>query len=308
MEKSLSKKFFPYIALFIVNSIWALSAIVAKEAFTEINPYILLFLRFSIASIVFAPLILVKNKYEPIKLNNLPRLILLSFLISVLGGGCWVIGLSYTTATNAAIIASLGPVIATVLERLVLKKTHKKIAYIGTILGFVGAILIILKPIIVHSQQSLEASSPFLYTFYGDFLIFLSAFGSATYVILAHKRPDKLHSYQKTALSFVVGSICFLPFFLFSHFNNPQWVYNVTEKGLIGILYFAIGCSALAYGLWQWAVEGVSALESTIFTYVEPLITIIAAIIFLKETLTIVEIIGGLLTIIGVFFVTIEQK
>lgn len=306
MKTPVSSKILPYSALFLVNTIWALSAIVAKNAFTEIQPLMLLFLRFALASIVFAPFVVIKQDRASIRKNDLPRLFFLSFLIAGLGGGGWILGLYFTTATRAAIIAALGPVIASLLEKLLLKKKRKIWAYFGVITAFLGTLLIVVKPLVLVNHVEQNGNTPLL-TLVGDLLVLSSAFGSAMYVVLAHRKKDNLHPHQKTVLSFVVGTMIFLPFAIYIHAKVPSWTLTLSWKAWFGILYFGVLCSALAYALWQWAVEKVSAMESAIFTYVEPVIAVIAAVYFLHEIPTITDGIGGLLVIFGILLTILYQ-
>ena len=293
----------PYVALLITTIIWGLSAIVAKEAFTEINPYILLFLRFAIASIVVSPLIFVKRDQPDIRTRDIPKLVFLSFLATSIGAGGWVVGLFFTTATRAAIITAIGPLLILPLERLILKKSEKPVVYIASAVAFIGALLVILKPIILGEQTNFTNSM-----LIGDLLVFLSAFATALYTVLVQKDQRQYHSYQKTALGFTVGWLTALPFALVAHHANPEWVTTAGPKTWLSVLYFGLGSSAIAYLLWQWAVEKVSPVGSSLMFYLQPIITIIAALLILHETPSPIEIAGGLIILIAVATVLFVQN
>jgi|GEM_PF-5174650 len=293
----------PYTALLVTTIIWGLSAIVAKEAFTEINPYILLFLRFAIASIVISPLIFIKRDQPDIRTRDIPKLAFLSFLATSIGAGGWVVGLFYTTATRAAIITAVGPLLILPLERLILKKSEKPIVYIASAIAFAGALLVVLKSILLGEQTGFTNSM-----LIGDLLVFISAFATALYTVLVQKDQRQYHSYQKTALSFTVGWLTALPFALVAHHSNPEWVTTAGLKAWLGVLYFGLGCSAIAYLLWQWAVEKVPPLRSSLMFYIQPIITIIAALLILRETPSPIEIAGGITILIAVATVLFAQN
>lgn len=277
-----------YFALLVTTIIWALSAIVAKEAYTEVHPYILLFLRFAIASIVISPFMLSRKQQPDIRTRDIPKLALFSVLISTLGAGGWVVGLFYTTATRAAIISAIGPLLVLPLERVILKKTEKPAVYIASAIAFLGALLVILKPIIQGEQLDFSQS-----VLIGDLLIFFGAFATALYTVLVQKDRKQYHTYQKTALTFTVGWLTALPFAIFAHHQDPSWVTTAGFKAWGGILYFAIGCSALAYMLWQWAVEKVPPIGTALMAYLQPVIIIVTAMLILHEKPSLIEIVGG---------------
>lgn len=293
----------PYVALLITSIIWGLSAIVAKEAFTQIDPWILLFLRFAIAAIVTSPLIFVKRDQPDIRTKDILKLSLLVFLATGLSAGAWVIGIYYTTATHTAIISAIGPILVLPLERILLKKTEKPIIYGASALGLIGAVFTVVSPLLVGEDLSLPT------TFWiGDLLVFVSALSAALYTVLVQKEQRQYLSYQKTALAFTVAWVVALPFALVAHYANPEWIVEAGTKAWVGVIYFGLGSSAIAYLFWQWAAEKVAPVKSSLFFYLQPVITLVAAFFILHEVPGVTEIIGGVFILIAVATVLLAQN
>jgi drug/metabolite transporter (DMT)-like permease len=302
----MKKKLLPYLALFVTVVIWAYSAIVSKEAYEEINPLMLFFLRFAIGSILVSPFIFIRRSDPDVPRSELPKLSLFAFLLTVLGAGGWVVGLYFTSVTHAAIISTAGPVLVIILERLILKRKESTLAYVGTAISLLGTGAIIMHPVL--SGEISGVSDPSL-VWLGDLLIFLSALGSALFTVLESKEKENYHPYQKIAFHFMFACIVALPAALYLHFSNPEWVLEAGSRAWGGVLYYGIGASAIAYVLYQWGTENTTPLESSLFFYVQPVISIVAALFILKEKPAPLEWIGIALVLVGVAIATlIPQK
>lgn len=303
-QGSTSKKPLAFLAMTITVTIWAFSAIVSKQAYEEIHPYMLLFLRFAIASIIISPFIFVKHKNPQIRTKDLPKLTFLCFLLTVLGSAGWLIGLYYTTATHAAIIGALGPIFVIFFERWLLKRIEKPAVYAGAALGLFGTILVIGEDVVLGTTTDGEAKAMLL----GDMFILLSAIAPALYSVLIQKDKTRYHIFQKTAFAFILAMLFALPLALLAHRQNPFWVVNAGPKAWFGVLYYAIASSVIAYLLYLWATENTTPLESGIFFYLQPVITIIAAMILLGEKPGTLEWAGSILVFLGVIITTVFQS
>jgi drug/metabolite transporter (DMT)-like permease len=66
------------------------------------------------------------------------------------------------------------------------------------------------------------------------------------------------------------------------------------------VLFLGIACSGLGYLLWYRALERVEASRVATLLYLEPLVTMAAAVILLGEPVRAVTVVGGLLVLAGV--------
>jgi drug/metabolite transporter (DMT)-like permease len=86
---------------------------------------------------------------------------------------------------------------------------------------------------------------------------------------------------------------------------GPGWseIPHITTVGWVSILVLGIFGSGLAYIAWYDALQVLPASQLGVFIYIEPLVTMVVAAILLSETVTIASIIGGAITILGVYLV-----
>jgi len=82
---------------------------------------------------------------------------------------------------------------------------------------------------------------------------------------------------------------------------------GLSSSTVTAILFLGVGCSGLGYLLWYAALERIEASQVAAFLYLEPLVTLVAAVAFLGEPVALSTILGGVLVLAGVLIVqTVE--
>ena len=66
-------------------------------------------------------------------------------------------------------------------------------------------------------------------------------------------------------------------------------------------------CSGIAYVIWAYALREMDSAKVGAFLYFEPFVTVLAAWVFLTETITVLMIISGIIITIGVFMVNKKE-
>ena len=160
--------------------------------------------------------------------------------------------------------------------------------------GFAGAILVISRG--KFSQQTLQLPAT-----RGDFLILLSTINWAVYSVLGHGTIKSLGPTRATAGAMLFGWLMLGPFFIW----NQGWreLPHISLAGWGALLFLGIGCSGLGYLFWYGALERIEVSRVAAFLYVEPLVTLLAAVLLLKEIVTPSTLIGGLLVLLSVFII-----
>ena len=71
----------------------------------------------------------------------------------------------------------------------------------------------------------------------------------------------------------------------------------------LSVLFLGIACSGLGYLFWYGALARVQASRVAAFLYLEPMVTLAAAVAMLREPVSAATILGGLLLLGGVVLV-----
>lgn len=272
--------------------LWGIAIAPTKWALESIQPFTLLFLRLCFAGGISA-IFSFHGLRESITNRTVPwkRMSLLSFT-GVAGYFMFTsYGISLTSGLHVSIIDAALPLVTIVFSAILLRERIHINYWIGIVLGFIGVICITIPS--SHDTQSASLV--------GDTLILCSTFLFAYYTILL-KRPKqekKLSNEVFTTLTLLIGAVILLPFAAIEafYYDLPQLH---TWKAGLSFMYLVIGATILAYWLWNKALEKVSASVSGLYLNALPLISIIASVILLNESLTWKILIGGCLVLLGV--------
>lgn len=276
------------LALVAANIIWGAASPIFKWSLANIQPFTLAFLRFFFASLLLLPFICRNWK---IRKEDWLNLILLTFSGVTFNISFFFLGLKLAPSINAPIIATAGPIFLLLGSFFFLKETLKKRIVLGTMLGLLGVILIVLRPLIENGWE---------FAVLGNFFFILATLGGVSHTlfvkkIIAHYEPVVL-----TFWAFFIGGLTFLPFFLYE-INQYGFLPNLAIPGITGILFGIFLCSALAYFLFHWAIKQLLAQEVGVFTYLDPIIAIIIAYPLLGETPTPAYLLGSIFVFLGIF-------
>ena len=78
---------------------------------------------------------------------------------------------------------------------------------------------------------------------------------------------------------------------------------HLTAAGWAGVLFLGLACSGLGYLLWYGALERLEATRVAALLYLEPLVTLAAAVLLLGEPVGLLTVLGGALVLGGVSLV-----
>ncbi|HGH7183378.1 EamA/RhaT family transporter [Bacillus cereus] len=274
--------------------LWGTAIAPTKWALESIQPFTLLFIR-----LLFAGGICLLFSFKQLKRSvvhkQVPwkRMSLLSFT-GVAGYFMFTsYGISLTSGLHVSIIDAALPLVTILFSAFFLKETIQLNYWIGIVLGVAGVLLITIPSSKVDQEVSLI----------GDILILLSTFLFAFYTVLL-KRPKQeqyLSNKVFTTLTLIIGAVILLPFAMVETFYYGFPTVE-TWKGGLSVIYLVIGATILAYWFWNRALETVSASVSGLYLNALPLISIVASIVLLNESLTWRIVIGGSLVLFGVIW------
>jgi drug/metabolite transporter (DMT)-like permease len=277
------------ILLTSVMIVWGSSYSVTKASLNAVPPIFFALLRMSLASILL--LILVQLRYRKSKMPRpIPWMII---CLMGLTGTClyytfFNMGLFNTTATNAVIIQSFIPVVTALLAFVFLKEPLYVKRLIGIGISIAGVLLIIFL-----AAPSGKARNPFL----GNILILTSVFVWATYTILA-KRLSNIDPLLVTAYSITAGTLLLVPVTFVELSGKPFPV--IAGKTWLSLIYLGAISSAAGILIYNYSLRHLTASQASSFLNLMPVIGVIIAVVFLKESLTPWQVAGGVLVLIGV--------
>jgi len=271
---------------------WGTSFVAIRWGLQYIPSMVFVFLRFSVATLMFIPIILLLEKNES-KLKDAlkDRTLVFLSLFNALGFVFQFAGQELTIATNAALLVNTNAIMVAILSYIFLREKLRRIGILGVFLASFGTVLLLT-----------QGNIGYLFTkyFIGDLLCLLSGLSWAFYIVLSKKAviSEKYHPMLIVFVWILYTSLFTFPLALFQIIISG---FIITKEGAMAILYTASFCTTFAFIFWYVGLQRLEATTSSVYFLIEILITAILETIIFGETLyTFFRIMGGLLIIVGI--------
>ena len=289
-----TSKSFRYLLILLAIIFWGTSFVATKTVLNEIKPVTIIILRLILASILLTIIALSTKRKFSINFKSHSWIFILA-LVAVFHLWIQVTGLQYTTAANTGWIIGTAPVFMAILGFVFYKEKITLLQFLGILVAVAGLLLLIGKGDITNIG---------LIENQGDLLVLGSAFTWGVYSMVNKKISLSYSPLMTILYLFLMMAVIIIPFNL-----NTETINSVINLSLISwmwILFLGIFCSGVAYVIWAQALRDMESAKVGAFLYFEPLVTVIAAWFFLREEITLLMIISGLLITAGVFIVNKE--
>lgn len=248
------------------------------------SPALLLFYRFFLAFVMFYFYLKI-NCYSFTKDIKIIKQIIIAGIIYALQCLCYFTAFKYISISLGAIIYNTYPIFTILFSKIFLKtKVTFKMAF-GVILAIIGSIFVIYSPMTENK-------------IIGIVLIILTTIFSGGYMVYTKKYLNEVDSIELTTY---VTLICSIILFLFSFFSNNFII--LTNKSIIFyVLILAFFSTVVGLLGFMKAISYLDVGLVSVINLIEPFFTVAFSYILFKDTLTILQIIGALIIILGVYF------
>lgn len=276
------------LALIISNIIWGAASPLLKWSMETVHPFTLAFARFIIPALI---VVIVSPKSLKIRIKDMPLFFAAGFFGSTLNIGAFLLGIHQTASINSPIISSSGPIFLLLASMLFLKEHPSRKMLLGNLLGLTGVLLIVVEPLIQNTRTA---------SFGGNVLLILATLGSIIGTIFAKKLVRRYHALTLTFWTFAIGSVFFIPSMI-QEIRTYGLVSQIQGQGLFGIVYGAVFSSFIGYSLFFWSLKHLFASQTSVFTYMDPIIAMIIAAPLLGEYPNLFFILGSFLVFFGIY-------
>ena len=283
-------KFLPII--FVI--LWSSAFITTKPIVDNSDPFTALCFRFLIVSFGFFLFSFFSNS----KILNKSKNFLHSIGTGILFHGFYLGGVFYSISIGlptgiAALIVTLQPVLTNALAGPLLNEKITLNRWLGVILGFVGASLVI--------GFDIGKTLPTV----GIISTFISLF-AVTAATLWQKKISTNLSLPVSNMYQALGGCAFHLFIIFFLVERP--FIDFTTTFVIAISHQILLVSFGAFTILMFLIKKNSASKTVSFFFLIPPTSALMAWMFLNENLDLVDIFGFIITTIGVYIATREKK
>jgi len=283
--------------LVFCNLFWAGNYVFGKYVVSEMSPLWLTFSRWVLALVILIPLaqLLEKPDWKQAAKAWLP--LSLMGLLGVIGFNVLLYSsLEHTSATNAALVTALNPVVIVLFSVIFLREKVSRIQASGFVLSLLGVLVILTRG---HVTQVFQIQYN-----QGDLLVLGCVLVWTLYSIIG-KRVKGVPPVTATAVSTTLATVMMLPFALAQGIDFSA----ISPLALSGILYIVLFPSICSFVFWNVSVRAVGASQAGITLNLIPVFTAMISAV-LGEVITQAQVWGGLLVFIGVTFASgfVEQQ
>lgn len=276
------------LAFIVANLIWGAGAPIFKWSLQGISPLMLAFWRCAIPAVIL--LFFYKNLQRP-RIRDTFYFMLLGTLDCTFNLGLYFWGLLYAPSINSPVIGSSGPILIILFSAIFLKDRATKKILFGNLIGLTGVLFIVLEPL-MHSHQT--------HSFFGNLLFILATISASLGTIVSKKLAKHYNTTTLTFWTFLIATITLFPIPLDEYTHHTLFA-PINFPAMVGIIFGGLITSLLGYALFYWGLHYIKASETTIFTYIDPVIAILIAAPLLHEYPTPIFLLGSFLVFFGVY-------
>lgn len=278
--------------------IWSGNFVFARDAHQQIPPIAMSFFRWLTASVFILPFAWKFLAHDiKIAISN-PLIILLASItgVSLFNTFIYIAG-HYTSAINMALLGTCtSPIISVILARIFLKERITPLRLTGMLICVVGILYLL-------GKGNFENLMHFRFT-RGDWWVLAAAFSFAVYNVAARQRSGKMKPSGFLFITFLMGTILLLPFYLGELKRNGAFELNGYNLSII--LFLGLGASVICFLLWNKSIQILGAGRTALFGNLIPVFSSIEAVLFLNEKISSIHLISFALVIIGLFVANLK--
>lgn len=262
-----------------------------------VRPFGFILLRVIGATILFwlASLFVPKEKIDK---KDWGRMVLAALFGMVINMLAFFKGLELSTPINSSVLVTTIPIIVVVLSAILIKEKVYWQRGSGIVIGLIGAIsLILFGNEIRQDAPNIPLGNTLLlinYTFFG------------LYLITVKKLTEKYHPITLMKWLFLIGVVFNFPVG-YTEFMAVEWG-HLPFNALWKITFVIIGTTFFTYLFNIFALKELKASTVSSFTYLQPVIGILFAVLVGQDQLTTIKGIAVCLVFLGVYLVSKKPR
>lgn len=236
-----------------------------------------------------------KSANTTIETKDFAWLFLFGFVGYYLASYFDFLGLNYIKAGLERIILFVYPTIVVFLSWLIFRQKITRVQFVAILITYVGVLITFWDELDISGNEVLL----------GGFLVLLSAITYASYLVGSGWLIPKFGVLRFTCYAMIVSTICIVMHYLVSgDWGFLDYPWPVYAYGLA----MAIFATLIPSFLVSAAIERLGASNFSILGSLGPISTILLAFVFLDEKLTYWQLVGMLVVIFGVTYLSIQGK
>lgn len=265
-------------------ALWASAFVAIRFAVASVSPVSVAVVRFVVASSVLA-LVTTLVREPPAARRAWPRLALVGLAGVTVYNLALNYGLVHVQAGATSFLINTTPMFTALFAVLLLGESPRRGVYVGLLVGFAGAALIML-----GQGEGVRPG-------WSAAVILLAAVAHSLYFVLQKPVLADHSPLQVVSAAVWTGTLLLLPFAGRAFAD----VLAAPAAAQLAVLYLGIFPAALAFVLWSYALARMPASTAATYLYAVPPTTVLLGALFLGELPTLLTLFGGAVALTGVW-------
>lgn len=258
--------------------------------------------RMTLAGLMLAPFALPGALHSIRELSSRHRgLIVLAGVFLAIHFASWITSLEYTTVASSVVLVTTTPLWVAILSPLVLKERMRREIWMGLLLAMLGGALVGLQDACTYQAGQFQCLTIREFVggqaLWGNALALLGAFTAAGYMLVGRQVRPVLSLISYTFWVYSISAVALLLFIAFS----GQSMTGFSSRTYLWFVLLALIPQVIGHSSFNWALKYLPAAFVSLALLGEPVGTTILAVIFLREVPGVMEIIGGVMILTGIF-------
>lgn len=271
-----------------VSVLFSLNYIISKIGLHAFHPLAFAWLRIAAAALIVNVLFRERDA-APLAPGDGWRLAGFAILGVVINQSLFLAGLAFTTAHVASILITTVPVFA-LGAAIAFGRERPTAAKIGGIaLAAAGALVVVGGEGFAGTMKSLV----------GDLLIIGNSLAYALYLVLSKPTMSRISARRFIVRMFTVGAVGMLPIAIWPMMHET-WS-AIPPRAWLSLALVIIGPTIAAYLMNAWALKYADSSVVAAYTYLQPVVTVFLAAIFLHEQIRPIVILAAAMIFAGVY-------
>lgn len=231
------------------------------------------------------------RQQAPLALADRWRLVGLGLVGYYLSSFLDFLGLQYISAGLERLILFLTPSFVLLIHVWCFKRLIRPIEYLSLGIAYLGIVLVFMHDLSFNGNQVVLGAG----------LVLGSALAYATYLIQSGEMVARIGSLRLVSYAMCVSSVaCILQFLLLKPIDHLIQPWPVISLSVVN----AIACTVFPVFLTMFAIQKIGAPKASQAGMIGPVSTLIFAYIFLNEAITVWQLIGSSLVIVGMYLLS----
>jgi drug/metabolite transporter (DMT)-like permease len=288
------------LAILCASILWAIEPVLAKLAYRNADFLQTSTLRAIFVALTALPYAIFTNRGSGaggpglnlrVSKNQFPKLLYIAIAGTIVADLAYYFSLTRIPVINAVLIGHMQPIFIVLLGFVILKEDRlTKFDYLGILVMVIAGLLVTTKTMANLAMLKFGTS--------GDLFVLLATFAWATTAIVMRKYLREMNAGVLVFYRFSIGAIIFVSYLLLTSGIRISNIYQI----LIGVL---VGVGSILYyeSLKRIKAAQVSALELS-----TPFFAAFLGFLVLKESVTVMQILGIALLFAGVHFLSRREE